>query len=166
MHDQVNSRCYWRLTVRHNRRIMRVVISLLGIVSHDFENDPSSPHQVKNLNRERTMSELEPITYKFEVQVLILRENESWIAQGLDYDITGHGRTLDDVLENFERTFVGQILLDMHHGHTPLGHVKKAPKFYWDRFSEAKRLAEKKQFALSLNFPPHVIINSEAAIYA
>ena len=112
------------------------------------------------------MSEPEPITYKFEVQVLILRENESWIAQGLDYDITGHGKTLDDVLENFERTFVGQILLDMHHGQTPLGNIKKAPKFYWEKFSEAKPLAEKKQFAAPLTFPPHFIVNSEAAIYA
>ena len=111
------------------------------------------------------MSEPDSITYKFEVQVLILRENESWIAQGLDYDITGHGKTLDDVLENFERTFVGQILLDLHHGQTPLVHVKKAPKFYWKKFSEAKRLAEKKQFAPPLNFP-HFVVNSEAAIYA
>jgi hypothetical protein len=59
-----------------------------------------------------------------------------------------------------------QILLDMHHGQTPLGNIKKAPKFYWDKFSKAKRLAEKKQFTLPLNSPSHVIINSEAAIYA
>ena len=111
------------------------------------------------------MSEPEPVTYKFEVQVLIIRENESWIAQGLDYDITGHGKTLDDVLANFEQTFVGQILLDLHHGRTPLANIKKAPKFYWGRFNEAKRLAEKKQFAAPVNFP-HFIVNSEAAIYA
>lgn len=112
------------------------------------------------------MSEPEPTTYKFEIQVLILRENESWIAQGLDYDITGHGKTLDDVLDNFEQTFVGQILLDLHHGRTPLANIKKAPKFYWGKFNEAKRLAEKKQFAAPVSFPPHFIVNSEAAIYA
>jgi len=112
------------------------------------------------------MSEPEPITHQFEVQVLILRENDSWIAQGLDYDITGHGKTLDDVFDNFERTFVGQILLDMHQGRAPLSNIKKAPKFYWEKFSEAKRLAGKKQFVPPLNFPPHFIVNSEAAIYA
>ncbi len=104
--------------------------------------------------------------YKFEVQVVILRENESWIAQGLDYDITGHGKTLDDVMDNFERTFVGQILLDLHHRQQPLANIKKAPQFYWKKFHEAKRLAEKKQFSLPTNVPPSLMVSAEAAIYA
>lgn len=101
------------------------------------------------------------IEYKFQVQVLILRENESWIAQGLDFDITGHGKTLDDVMENFERTFIGQILLDLHYGQKPLGNIRKAPRFYWQRFDEAKRFAEKKQFSM-----PMFMVSAETAIYA
>jgi hypothetical protein len=106
------------------------------------------------------------IEYNFQVQVLILRENESWIAQGLDFDITGHGKTLDEVMENFERTFTGQILLDLHHGQKPLANIRKAPRFYWQKFDEAKRLAEKKQFSLPTNNVPWFNVSAETAIYA
>jgi len=108
-------------------------------------------------------------TYNFEVQILILRENESWIAQGLDYDITGHGKTLNDVIDNFERTFVGQILLDMHHGQQPLATIKKAPSFYWKKFDEAKRLTDKKRFSLPQEHQPAFMVSAGAAdvrIYA
>jgi hypothetical protein len=105
----------------------------------------------------------EEFTYKFEVKVLILWEHESWIAQGLDYDITGHGKTLDEVMENFERTFVGQIMVDIKHGQQPLGNIQRAPTFYWQRFEEAKRLSEKKQFALpEATMPPAFMISALA----
>jgi hypothetical protein len=111
----------------------------------------------------------EESTYTFEVRVLILWENESWIAQGLDYDITGHGKTLNEVIDNFERTFVGQILIDIKHGQQPLANIPRAPKFYWKKFDEGKRLAEKKRFTLPEAMPPAFMVSAEAAdlrIYA
>jgi hypothetical protein len=108
-------------------------------------------------------------TYKFEVQVLILREYDSWIAQGLNYDITGHGQSLDEVIDNFGLTFVGQILVDLKHGERPLANTRPAPRFYWQKFEEATRLSEKKRFRLPEEIPPAFMVSAEAAdlrIYA
>jgi hypothetical protein len=89
----------------------------------------------------------EPITYKFEVNVLLLQENDVWIAQGLEYDITGHGEDVNSAIDNFGKTFLGQAIVDLSHGDKPLANVKKAPKFYWEKFREAKwHRDDKKQF--------------------
>ena len=95
------------------------------------------------------MSNSEP-TYTFRVNIVLLRENDLWIAQGLDFDITGHGARLNDALDNLEQTFVGQILIDIQHGEKPLGNTPPAPKFYWDKFREASKLSEKREKRFSL----------------
>ena len=66
----------------------------------------------------------------------MLLENDTWIAQGLDYDITGHGHTTDAALDNFGQTLLGQAIVDIHHGLEPLSNTPKAPEFYWKRFDE------------------------------
>jgi hypothetical protein len=87
-------------------------------------------------------------TLELEVQVLVFKEGESWIAQGLNYDITGHGQSLNDVIDNFWHTLICQIVVDIKHGDRPLGNIKPAPKFYWQRLEQtrAKRFVEKKNF--------------------
>ena len=95
----------------------------------------------------------EPITYQFEVNVLLLQENETWIAQGLEFDITGHGPDIEAAIENFGKTFLGQVIVDLCHKETPLGNVKKAPRPYWEWFNKAqfgwRRDGEEKRFEMS-----------------
>lgn len=109
-------------------------------------------------------------TYAFEVQVLMLLENGTWIAQGLDYDIAGHGETIEAAIDNFGKTFLGQAIVDLKHGEKPLAAIKKAPDFYWKRFGEATKWhREKKRFDLPEATPPAFVISALAAdlrIYA
>jgi hypothetical protein len=112
---------------------------------------------------------LEHTAYNFEVRVLMLLENGTWIAQGLDYDITGHGESTDEALENFGKTLLGQAILDLRHGQEPLACVPKAPDFYWKRFEEAGWRGQQKRFAVPEETPPAFVISALAAdtrIYA
>jgi hypothetical protein len=103
-------------------------------------------------------------TYNFEVNVLLLQEYGTWIAQGLDYDITGHGADITAAIENFGRTFLGQAIVDITHGEKPLVTVKRAPRFYWQRFDEAKWRGEEKRFqVLPEENLPAFMINALAA---
>jgi len=102
----------------------------------------------------------ETVTYNFEVRVVILLENNTWIAQGLDYDITGHGNTTEAALENFGRTMLGQVLVDLHNDEEPLANTPKAPEFYWKRFEEAQWRGQQKQ--LFEETPPAYMISALA----
>ena len=73
-----------------------------------------------------------PINFK--VSVLLLREGESWVAQCLDYDIAAQGRSLSEVKERFAKTFIGQILVDLHHNVVPLSGFSQAPDAYWKHY--------------------------------
>ena len=102
-------------------------------------------------------------TYNFEVRVLMLLENGTWIAQGLDYDITGHGDTPDTALDNFGKTIIGQAIVDLTHGGKPLANVPKAPDFYWNRFNEAEWRGQQKRFDFPEETPPAYIVTAIAA---
>jgi hypothetical protein len=104
-------------------------------------------------------------TLELGVQVLIFREGESWIAQGLNYDITGHGQSLNDVIRNFWETFACQIVVDLTHGDKPLANIKPAPKYYWQKLQQerrAKRFVEKQTFSSPNGIPAAFMINAAA----
>lgn len=101
----------------------------------------------------------EPVVYRFEVRIVVLLENGTWIAQGLDYDITGHGSTTQAALENFGKTLIGQALVDLHHGEQPLASTPKAPRFYWKKFDEAQWRGEQQRFGET---PPAYMISALA----
>lgn len=105
----------------------------------------------------------EPKTYNFEVKVLLLKENETWIAQGLEYDITGHGVTPDAAMDNFGKTMLGQAILDLCNGLEPLSNAPEAPQFYWNRFNEAEWRGRGKRFDLPSETPPAYMVSALAA---
>jgi hypothetical protein len=71
------------------------------------------------------------------VHVRILHEGRSYIAQCLEYDITGHGDDAGQALENLRHTINGQIAVDTAHGEKPLGKLPSAPFPYWLRIEKA-----------------------------
>jgi hypothetical protein len=90
-------------------------------------------------------------TYTFQVSLLLLREGEVWVAQGLEYDIVAQGKSLKEAIKAFERTCVGQIAIDVEHGNRPLDGIEQAPEQFWDMFDGAHRLDERKPFRLPKN---------------
>jgi hypothetical protein len=98
----------------------------------------------------------------FVVSVLLLREEDGWVAQCLEYDVAAQGKTITQVKTAFERTFVGQILVDVKAGRQPLEGVGQAPGFYWEKFEHAERLADRKPFYLPEGIPPAFMIAAVA----
>jgi hypothetical protein len=91
------------------------------------------------------------------LNVVLLQENESWVAQALEYDITAQGKTIQNATDALERTVVGQLLVDITHGSQPFEGIEQAPKIYWEHFHSAKRLEDSRK-------PLRVPISSPARI--
>lgn len=87
-------------------------------------------------------------SHTFNLSVLLIPEGESWAAQCLEFDIAAQGRTLHDAKANFERTFVGQIALDVLHGRQPMDGILPAPPEYWRAFENASRLLDRQPFRM------------------
>lgn len=94
-----------------------------------------------------------PHQTSFEVKVLLLQEGDYWVAQGLEHDIAAQGKTIAAAKMAFERTFVGQIVVDVRSDKQPLEGIERAPQHYWDKFEHAERLAEQRPFQMPAGFP-------------
>ena len=75
-----------------------------------------------------------PETLDFKLSVLLLKEDEMWVAQCLQYDIAAQGKTITEAKAAFARTFAGQVCVDLHHKVKPLSEFSQAPAEYWTRF--------------------------------
>lgn len=65
------------------------------------------------------------------VHVRVLKEGESHVAQRLEYDITGSGKTPVEALERWRKTAMGHVCLDKRAGKEPLADIPCAPLSYW-----------------------------------
>jgi hypothetical protein len=92
------------------------------------------------------------------VRILFTREGEAWVVQCLEYDIASQGRTLQEAEETFGRTFVGQMLLDLHKGKQPLQGIGPAPRMYWRKFKEGIGLKVEPTIALPKSVSPAFVI--------
>ncbi len=94
-----------------------------------------------------------------EVRVLFLHEGDSYVAQCLEYDIAAQGKTLPEVKMAFERTFVGQMMLDLRKGKQPLQGIEPAPRLYWEKFEKALRLEDVEPINWPQDVPPAYVVN-------
>lgn len=93
------------------------------------------------------------------VRVLVFREGNSYIAQCLEYDIAAQGKTVPEVKAAFERTIIGQIILDRRRGKKPLEGIPAAPEAYEEMFARAMRLADEETINISEDVPPAYMVN-------
>lgn len=56
----------------------------------------------------------------FSVSVLLTEENGIYLAQCIEYDIAAQGSSIEKAKRAFEKTIVGQIILDIQYGKKPL----------------------------------------------
>ncbi|HXM94159.1 MAG TPA: hypothetical protein VOA64_07890 [Candidatus Dormibacteraeota bacterium] len=100
--------------------------------------------------------------------ILFLQDHEYWVAQCLEYDVTAQGKSIEEAKLAFERTFVGQVLLDASQGKEPLAGIGQAPREYFEQFKKAQRLAEPMLFYVP-QASPNIFVNAKAedlAVYA
>ena len=76
--------------------------------------------------------------------VLIFRDAscEKWAAQCLEYDISAQGDSLHDVVNRFERTLIGNIVLALEHDEPPLWNFLPAPHKYVEMWNNALALEQ------------------------
>ena len=82
-------------------------------------------------------------TYNFDVSVLLLREENRWVAQCLEYDVAAQADTISEVKNAFEKAFCSQLAVNVSHGFEPMQSVPKAPTFYHKWFEKAEPLSDR-----------------------
>jgi hypothetical protein len=75
------------------------------------------------------------------MSLLVLREGEFLVIQCLEYDVAAQGRSIDEVVIDVERAFLGQLVAYMEIGEDPYSKLGKAPEFYWEKWKKAEILA-------------------------
>jgi len=105
---------------------------------------------------------MEKKTHNIMISVLFMQEDCCWVAQGLEYDITAQGNSLSEATKAFEKTMVGQIILDLKGKLKPLSGIEEAPKMYWDMFETSERLKNKKRFSIPKTAMPGFMIDAIA----
>jgi hypothetical protein len=89
-----------------------------------------------------------------DLSVLILRESGGWAAQCLEYDIAAQGRTKAKAKQAFEKTLIGQLIVDIKYDKIPLEGIPRAPKMYWDMIERAQSYQERKPLYMPDNVSP------------
>jgi hypothetical protein len=75
------------------------------------------------------------------LQVLLVEEkDQGWTAQCLQFDISVHANTLEDVMYAFERALAGHQAAAASLGVEPFQSMPPAPERCWKLWSEARRL--------------------------
>jgi len=80
--------------------------------------------------------------HQFSLSVLLFLDDKKWIAHCLEYDIVAQGKTIQSAKESFEKTFVGQVVLDIINKRSPLEGISQSPKEIWDMFKDGIKVEE------------------------
>ena len=115
------------------------------------------------MTRKSTM----PTSFVF--RVLLFKEGDHWVAQGLEYDVAAQGRSREETKAAFQRTFIGRLLFDVERGREPLKGVERAPAQYWKVFAELtehektlsapERIVSPEQSPAGIDVPPAFMIS-------
>jgi hypothetical protein len=75
------------------------------------------------------------------IHALVMRHEDWWVAQCLQYNIAAQAKTLDDLAYELQRTIVARIALAEELGVEPFENLPPAPPEYWERFRGAMLLS-------------------------
>lgn len=76
---------------------------------------------------------------KKELNLLIFKEDDWWVAQCLEYDIASQARTLPDVQYEIQRILVGRISIAEKLNIDPFEGLAPAPTGYFEMAEDANR---------------------------
>lgn len=89
------------------------------------------------------------------LSVLLIKDSCGWVAQCLEYDIAGQGKSMDDARYEFERTFVTQIALNLEEGKDAFA-IPAAPKRLQQLFKDAEVLGDHRPNKYRVPLPPEL----------
>ena len=64
------------------------------------------------------------------LRVVVYREGDCWVAQGLELDIGTQAKSLDDLLTQFELTVKAELKLSLDQHGEPFAGIDPAPQYY------------------------------------
>lgn len=89
----------------------------------------------------------------FDLSILLVKEGKAWAAQCLEFDIAAQGKTKEKAKRAFEKTLIGQLILDIKYSKVPFEGVPRAPKMYWDMLEKKRSNQERKPIYLPEKVP-------------
>ena len=76
------------------------------------------------------------------LKVLLFQEDNKWVAQVLEHDITAQGRTTDEALYQLSRLIAGELSMrEIDSYLSPFTEIPPAPKFYQNRYDNSANLS-------------------------
>lgn len=73
------------------------------------------------------------------LSILMIKRDDAWTAQCLQYDIAAQGATLPEAQRAFEFAIVSEVAYAAENGGN-LDSLPPAPRYYWQKFEEAVRV--------------------------
>lgn len=71
------------------------------------------------------------------LRVLLISHDSLWVAQCLEYDITGQGDTIEEALAGLKCSIFGHAISDVEDGLPPLHGISPAPPWCFQEFTNA-----------------------------
>lgn len=81
---------------------------------------------------------MEPQQEIIKLRVVVFREGDVWVAQGVDFDIAAHAKDTGSLMRAFERVLVENIMITTHLGRHPLEGIGSAPERFRLMYESAK----------------------------
>ena len=96
-------------------------------------------------------------TQALEISVVLYEEDGGWIAQGLQFDITAHGKNPIEAAKRFDLKVGAELAISFELGDSlPLAGVPQAPPQFWEMFEHAEMRVEKDQTAMQIMNAPSI----------
>lgn len=82
-------------------------------------------------------------TWTFDnLHILLLKEEDLWVAQCLDHDVAAQGASPWAALKAWQHAFFAQAMANIEIGQEPMVNADRAPEFYWTQFESGLRISE------------------------
>lgn len=94
-----------------------------------------------------------------EINCLFYQEEDTWVAQGLEYDITAQASSLPEAHKKFFMKLIAEVVIAMDLGREPYFGLAPAPGQFWRLFDESK-------MAVTRDSPPVRIEDGGATVPA
>jgi len=76
------------------------------------------------------------------IRVLVTKQGEQWLAQGLDHDLAAQGSSDQLAIRSFIRILRARLRLDYQNGRTPLQGIPQAPEHFFQEWERLERAQE------------------------
>jgi hypothetical protein len=104
-----------------------------------------------------------PLTLSVVIMKESYQQKSLWVAQCLEYDIAAQGDTIQQALKALDVAVVAQLTVYLKNNQNPLEMLPRAPKEYWNMYSQGEALRDPLPIRPPENVPPAWMIPSITA---